>query len=427
MKLFSRIVLIYFSLLALFTLFVIASHLIPSSKISKNVVQSLKVLQKEGLYPKFFDFKLFQMDNFTDVYMLNLSLSVNSSHPVESAMMNYYYRANDFDFFAYDTENVALNKTEGLEKKTYNRYWHGYQVFLRPVLLVLNYSQIRFMNFVLFFTLIAICTRLIYRKIGLHVVVFFILSLALINFPIVPLSMQFSTVFYIAFFAIIFILSKNKILEKDENVWCLFFIIGALTSYMDLLTVPLITLGLPLMIYQLSVQNDRQYLTTIKLSISWGLGYAVLWVSKWVVAYILTGINPFTDVMDSAAERSSNLYKGMEMTIPNIFRYIFETAHEMNLTWLLYGAIILAIGFLLVYFVFLLKSKKVFWKYGWLLLIAVAVPAWYLLLRNHSIQHGWFTWRALLVSLFAVFIFLYHTVDWKKKNLEEKYNDLIEE
>jgi hypothetical protein len=111
MKYFIRIVFIYFSLLVIFTSLIIVSHLIPSSAIANNAVQSAKILQEEGLYPKFVNFKLYQMDNFTDAMMINLSASVDHSKPVESAMMNYYYTSDDFMDLAYATEKVAIEKT----------------------------------------------------------------------------------------------------------------------------------------------------------------------------------------------------------------------------------------------------------------------------------------------------------------------------
>ena len=40
-------------------------------------------------------------------------------------------------------------------------------------------------------------------------------------------------------------------------------------------------------------------------------------------------------------------------------------------------------------------------------------PAWLALLRTHSIQHGWFTWRALGVTLFAGLAFVSICCSWK--------------
>lgn len=62
----------------------------------------------------------------------------------------------------------------------------------------------------------------------------------------------------------------------------------------------------------------------------------------------------------------------------------------------------------------MLKSRQVFKKYSWLLLVMMIVPVWFLILRNHSIQHGWFTWRAGLLSLFSLLLFVYYTTDRKK-------------
>ena len=38
-------------------------------------------------------------------------------------------------------------------------------------------------------------------------------------------------------------------------------------------------------------------------------------------------------------------------------------------------------------------------------------PVWFIVLRTHSIQHGWFTWRALGLTLFSGMAFLYYSCD----------------
>ena len=40
---------------------------------------------------------------------------------------------------------------------------------------------------------------------------------------------------------------------------------------------------------------------------------------------------------------------------------------------------------------------------------AMFFPVWLALLRPHSIQHGWFTWRSLTVSIFAGLAFFYYS------------------
>ena len=46
-----------------------------------------------------------------------------------------------------------------------------------------------------------------------------------------------------------------------------------------------------------------------------------------------------------------------------------------------------------------------------LLLCTLMTPAWFIVLRTHSIQHGWFTWRALGLTIFAGAAFLYYCCD----------------
>ena len=46
-----------------------------------------------------------------------------------------------------------------------------------------------------------------------------------------------------------------------------------------------------------------------------------------------------------------------------------------------------------------------------LLLCTLMTPVWFIVLRTHSIQHGWFTWRALGLTIFAGTAFLYYCCD----------------
>ena len=413
MNLLKKIIISYSTLLILFTGLIIGVHTIPQSSIKENVIISTHTLQKEGLYKKFFNFKLFQMDNFTDTYMLNLAISADSKHPIEAGMMNYDYKSKNFMDLAYDTEKVAQGETEDLEKSSYGRYWQGYQVTLRPLLTILTYPQIRILNYIIFTMLIISIIWLLAHEISTGTACLFGLSLLLINFPIVPYSMQFSTCFYIAFISMILLMKIPMLTKSDANILGTFFIIGGITSYLGFLTTPQLTLGLPLIVYMLTKHPKDTWKIVIAISIAWALGYGLLWASKWMIGYLLTGNNILADAMQSAELRTSNQYKGMEMTIPNILNFIWINIKAKGLLPLLYAGII---GILLCLGIYLkiLKSKQTFKEYSWLLLIALIVPIWFLVLRNHSIQHGWFTWRAGLLSLFSLLLFIYYTTDRKK-------------
>ena len=68
--------------------------------------------------------------------------------------------------------------------------------------------------------------------------------------------------------------------EKDGVV--LFFLgTGMVTSYVDFLTYPLITFGLPCVLW-LMLEKDRQknaLLLLVQLALAWGIGYAGMWAN----------------------------------------------------------------------------------------------------------------------------------------------------
>ena len=92
-KLIPSIVLLHLVLLALFTVLVIAVHLIPREAIEPQFKTSVKIFTAEGVYPDKMSLDgSVLVDNFTDCYMLNVAYCADASHPVDAAMRNYRYR-----------------------------------------------------------------------------------------------------------------------------------------------------------------------------------------------------------------------------------------------------------------------------------------------------------------------------------------------
>lgn len=413
MDLLKKSIINYFVLLIIFTGLIIGVHTIPQSTIKDNIITSSHTLEKEGINKCFLNCLLFKMDNFTDACMLNLAISADSKHPADAGMMNYYYTSNIFKDLAYDTEKVAKGDIDNLEKINYGRYWHGYQVTLRPLLTILTYSQIRILNYAIFTLLIFSIVWLLAKKISIGTACIFVLSLLLINFPIVPYSMQFSTCFYIAFISMILLMVIPMLTKSNSNTLCTFFTIGGITCYMDFLTTPQLTLGLPLIVYMLTKHPQNKWKTMITICIAWILGYGLLWASKWMMAYLLTGNNIFEDAMQNVKFRISTQYDGMNLSLSNIIQFFWnkiKTKHLLPFFSAGIFGILLCIG---VYFK-MLKNRQVFKEYSWLLFIALIIPVWLLALRNHTVIHYWFTWRAGLVSLFSILLFIYYTTDRKK-------------
>jgi hypothetical protein len=312
---------------------------------------------------------------------------------------------------ALNTIQLTEKGRESLpERIHYGRYWQGIQVLLRPLLIVADYSTIRIINYILLSALLLSLSWLIYSHFGGIVSIIFLSSLLLVSAPIVPLSIQLSVCFYLMLLYSIYIIKLKNI----DNVYLVFFIMGAITSYFDFLTVPQITLGIPLIIFLLKNKVDNTLKYVVLLSLSWLGGYALLWSSKWVIAYLLIGNEIMDTVTSSISLRLSDsiVFHGVEITIEDLVFLLLS-----KIRWWMILILLSIMVFISFIYYRLQKGKTIIYRYSWLLLIALIVPIWFIVLRNHSIQHIFFTWRALLVPLFSMLLFIYYTTR-KEENYE---------
>ena len=412
---------VYAVLLVLFTTAIIAVHLIPTSAVRANVASSAATIEDEGVFFRVLGCPLWQIDNMTDCMMFNMNVYADSDHPVDAAMLNRYgydeHGPQGYKQLPADTRAVAQNGNGATDSEImYGRYWQGYQVVLRPLLTFMDYDAIRTVNYLLLFFLAGLTTFLIAGRAGWPVSMLFVVSLLAAGFHVVPLAIQFSTCFYIAFIASIVVLMHPQIAAGSSTGPVFFFVTGAVTSYADFLTTPQITLGLPLIcVFLTGMIKRKKCLFVIKSGLIWLVGYASLWASKWFVAGLLTGTG--TEVLESAVDSfvlrtSDDIYFGGEkMPISRFFSIMVSALGDKVVV----AAVMFAVLIVVAFGCYLYRCRRNMDRYGYLLLIAAMVPAWYLMLRNHSLQHVFFTWRALSVTIFSLLLFIYYNKNNKTK------------
>ena len=154
---------LYIILISIFTILLISVFTISTSAIKNNIVESVRQIQKEGLWFQPLTLYFFQIDNMTDCLMMNINASADSDNPVRSSMMANYsqpYKYGDTGTYLKMDQTTLDIAENGVNESTifsdYARYWHGYQVVLRPLLYFFNYNQIRILNYTLFFILLSI-------------------------------------------------------------------------------------------------------------------------------------------------------------------------------------------------------------------------------------------------------------------------------
>lgn len=422
----KNISIIYIALIAVFTISMVLSYAIPNKRIVNHVKESIPQLQTEGLYPRlYFGTPACQLDNFTDSWMLTMAISADNKNPIKSSM-KVPYKA---------TKNKGQSKIDILENTidddnaligSYNRYWHGYQVILRPLLFMFNLMEIRYINMFLLFGLFMVVNYLMKKKLGTKYMLSFFISMMMVMFIIVPMSLQFSSIFYIAFISMIIILSKYKKIIKNKWEIYIFFIIGCITSFMDLLTVPLLTLGIPLITYILLENKENKNnsnpikvgLDAIKISVIWSIGYAITWVSKWIIASIVLKENMISKALSQAATRSSNTVGGVSISKIDAIKTNIDMVLN-SFTFKLF--IVFFIVWTVIYIYNKNKSNNIISKLP-VLMVGVYPIVWYALLTNHSKVHFWFTYRNLAITIFAVLTFMVSLIDENKikKYIEHK-------
>ena len=84
----------------------------------------------------------------------------------------------------------------------YSRYWHGYQIFLRPLLIFINYGSIRQLYGIVIMLLLGLNIVLMVKKRDSFFALSFFLSFYFVRFYSFFLSMQFSNVFMLCWLSI---------------------------------------------------------------------------------------------------------------------------------------------------------------------------------------------------------------------------------
>lgn len=407
----KRFVIAFLVLLFVFFTLAVLVCAIPFSSLKNNVGESLKTFKQEGTYPSFgLPMRSIVLDNFTDSMMFNTAYSVDSSRPVFSAITNRRFVDPDNRIDQINSlEKLYLGKSG--EFTNYERYWHGYLVYLRPLLTVFPYSAIR--NIVAFFLYAGLIwfLYLSWKKLGKKETLFFLFAFILVDFFFIGRSLQFSSVFLIGLFSSIYYLLNYR---KNNFPYVLFFIVGGLTSFFDLLTAPLVGLGMLLAVSTVSDRKQNIFLNCL----SWGVGYLSLWASKWLAAAVLFSPNAITTALDQIVNRTVNKadagFSQMNALQLNFWQLI---GYGRQNKIILLSFFIVFLIFLLKYFSF--KKSKIKRIIPWLIIGAIPY-LWYLVAANHSYLHVWYTYRNQFMSVVSFFMIVAEFIDWQRVSRDFK-------
>lgn len=386
------------------TLLLIGVFLLPTDSIDKHVKESAYILANEEVNIKVFDWCTSNLDNFTDSLMLLEAANDNNHSLIVKAMGVYRIDYIDETIGPYNTLIKHYVNNEDNEILTsYERYWHGYLIFLKPLLMIMNYGGIRILNLILQTLLTIILCISMYKNNLKKYIISYVISYLMLMPYVISLSLQYSTCFYIFTIALLVMVNMNKDKLKKYN-YLIFLNIGISVAYFDYLTYPLVTLGIPLLFY-LSIKKDEINIkSVISLCLYWAIGYLGMWAAKWILGDIFTNETVIKDTINQILIRTSNTNDGVTYSL---FDCIYTNY-----------ALFLATPFKYVLFIYLVYLIYRYIEYAYTnkynlinkelliyLLIAFFPIIWFMFTINHSIIHGYLFVNKIVVLTFISAMF----------------------
>ena len=405
----------------------IAVYCLPTDKMFNNIKGSVDTM-KMGEVPRWSSHVIHtSLDNFADATIL-CKAAYPVKNVVEDAMLipswnpiwdGVYYPAKGF---------VQIVETGHLDVETgeniYPRYWHGYLTIVKPLLLFFTSEKLKVLNLYIQTLLAFLALILIYKRLGIYYTYSFALMIIIINPITTALAFQHTNVYVTMLLMVIIILLYNDKINKGNKYPYFFMLVGILTAYFDLLTYPLVPLGIGLVIYfamnkQTFVESPEKFVVLKLLNncLSWTFGYFGMWSGKIAMASLLTDQNVFQDAMQALIMRTSH-HSG-SMSIGESIT-VFETI-IINVRSLCQGPIkiIFLVTFIYLLYLILFKYKRKF-TFNKITFIAMSLIAalplmWYAFLCNHSFAHTPFAYRELTITAFSILAFIVESIPQLKR------------
>ena len=378
----------------------LAAFALPTEPMRENALASQDVFAREGSYPMArtlgVDAKL---DNFTDSMMLVQAGYQAPETTLLQRTLNVYRPFPHGNSSPVGVYAESLAAPAPAPQSNYGRYWHGYLAVLKPLLSLFTYEQLRVVNAVWVALLGLIVAALMWRRGLRRYILPFVVTVLLFDPVATAMNMFYTQVYAVTMLACIAILSGwNWLRAREGRLLLLFTLTGCLTSYLDLLTCPLVSFGIPCVLCLCLAAPDWKDGLKLVLTalICWGIGYGGMWAGKWVLAALLGGEN--IGLLETLRLRSSAAGASNPLgAIAVIVKRLLVHLRVPMLALALLLALVLAVLFLRRSPLEKLKSL------AWLPWAAVCLLpfVWIAFAQNHSYIHRWFVYRLLAICVFG--------------------------
>lgn len=402
----------------------LVAYLVPDWMVREHVHKTVYIGDLLNDYPKAILLEdlnqqdSYTLDGFTDGLIVNQALMLRSEGLKGVLLLPRYQQDKDNQSSSLGALLAVPPEKGGWTPRMsqrddsgkvvyYGRYWHGSTFVTRLLLSVMTFIGIRWLLYVVSTILLLWCCVKLWYSVGRAVAVAIPFSLLMVNVYVMQFSMQFAPVLIIALATILWMAY-----HPTMSVWqcgLLLFIAGSLTAYFDLITVPTLSLGLPLVVWIATQRNQdwRQGLwSVVSLALWWLVGYVLTWLAKWGLATLLTDENIFADAYCEADKWSS----GGGSYIGDALTFCLG-----RVRW-----VCVAIPAVLLLVLAILRPRNGWSQVAQYLLVMLIPFVYYLLMAHPAAHHSWFNYRALATAVAALLMALASMVDWNHLRIIKK-------
>ena len=423
---------VFAALLLLLYLLLVLTAVIPNSTIKKNMRKSATYFATADHYA-FSEDGLFRniTDNHADRMWVNIGWNMGHGNPFLSALDTNYYASPDHGPEMSLFLSVALDEDANTG---YTRYWHGTAGLIRVLHLFTDIHGVKIASMLCLVLLLGRTLWVLYRSGHWDLGLCLLLSLLLVQFGNLRLSVEYQPCFLICFALCPAFLWA----EKQGNFYLnlLAIVSGTLTAFFDFLTTETVTFLIPLILviavrsreYRLGSPR-KTFRMLLHCGLCWALAYLGTFVAKWCAVSLVTGQNHFAAAMNSAGQRiggvvtdgGTNKMPGMLMSIGSNLSVLFEGTSRTEYRMVISNLIIITVLIIVVYRIYRVR-RKLRPGTGFILMLGGVVLLRFGLLANHSYMHSFFTYRALASTILAILVALLINLQSRKRGGRSHWN-----
>lgn len=413
-------------------LFLLGVSQIPQEKIQVHAKESAECFMEHSL----FDYAVgnlenFKRDNYADCISTGIAYHLGEGDALSAVLGAFYNRVPE------ENVNVSFYREmsgDEVETENYSRYWHGSAGVIRLLLMGMNVKTMQLVFLVFGMLLNSSVVFVLMRQKQTALGVSYGLAFCLVNGGFALTCLEYAFVFLLMpLFVLILLFFGMKIGEKKIPVF--FMIFGMLTAFFDFLTAETLTFTVPFTVYYIAVWrtfstkkgcyterkekkkgfDKKAWMLFLQNGAAWFMGYAGMFLFKWILSAACFGRNTFEETFHSLAERlygdvgltlsaageKADLWQRLQGIVVRNLGCLYWGSSEMKVTTLFCITIIVVIVLFGFWYLFWQKRNT---GNDNLVFIATAVlpSVRFLVLSNHSYIHYFFTYRAWMVTVMIV-------------------------